>query len=251
MRTYIKKFENESEYTAFVNSSGFVTPNVSAWEIESGETVVNFNGTKPDIEAPHEYVDLGLPSGTLWATENIKDANGNELFFAWGETQGYTSGQVGTDKNFTDSDYAFGPYDWSDETNYGITKYNEIDKKTVLDTTDDAAIVNWGSGWRMPTKEQFDELTANTTTAWTQVDGVNGLLCTSNANGNTLFFPAVGSAEDGEVGDVVNYGQYWSVSLRDDGAKYAWRLDFAIGYCGVSDSDRYYGYSVRPVKTKD
>ena len=200
----------------------------------------------------HEYVDLGLPSGTLWATENIKDADGNELYFAWGEVQGYTSGQVGTDKYFawtgSNADYKYGTYNDSDRENWGMEKYNKTDGKTELDVADDAATANWGEGWRMPTKEQFNELTANTTTAWTQVDGVNGLLCTSTANTNTLFFPAVSSAGDGEFGDVGGYGRCWSVSLGGKGVNSAWRLDFRGGGCVVGNGGRYYGFSVRPVR---
>lgn len=182
-----------------------------------------------------------MPSGTLWATENIKDDNGNELYFAWGETQGYTAEQVGTAKNFTWDDYAFGN---------PPSKYNGTDGSTVLVSGDDAAAVNWGEEWKMPTKEQFNELisSANTTTAWTQVDGVNGMLFTSTANGNTLFFPAVGVAGNGNVIGVGGYGDCWSVSLHGNGASNAWRLVFSSGGCVVNNYDRYYGYSVRPVR---
>ena len=213
--------------------------------------------TKPKPEQ-HEYVDLGLPSKTLWATENIKDKDGNELYFAWGETQGYTSGQVGTDK--TDkyfawegdhADYEFGKYNTGDTNyNYGMTEYNNTDKKTVLDPEDDAATVNWGSSWRMPTKEQFDELKENTTTAFTEQNGVYGLLCTSTANTNTLFFPAVGNAADGDVYDVGAYGQYWSVSLLDldDGFTAAWELYFFDEHYELLNGNRCFGFSVRPVR---
>ena len=200
----------------------------------------------------HEYVDLGLPSGTLWATENLKDANGNELYFAWGETQGYTSGQVGTDKNFIwqgeQNDYSFGPVDWGGNTNYGMTKYNNTDGKTVLDDSDNAAKVMWGSNWTMPTKTQFEELTANTTSAWTQVDGINGVLFTSTANTNTLFFPAVGYADYGYIGGVGDFGYCWSVSLEDEDVSGAWELYFGGGGCEVHSSYRFCGFSVRPVR---
>ena len=195
-----------------------------------------------------------MPSGTLWATTNIQDADGNELYFAWGETQGYTLGQVGTDKYFEykevfpDSDYKYGVFDRSDGENWGMTKYNNADGKTALDTSDDAATANWGSDWRMPTKEQFEELTANTTRARTQVDGVDGLLFTSTANTNTLFFPAVGYAREGEVSYFGNSGYYWSVSLYVGQVDTALRLKFYGGGCVVNNDDRCCGYSVRPVR---
>lgn len=199
----------------------------------------------------HEYVDLGLPSGTLWATENIKDSEGNDLYFAWGETQGYTSGQVGTDKYFAfegdNADYKFGIYGIR-YIDYGMTKYNRRDGKTELDAEDDAATVNWGSNWRIPTKADFKELLENTTSAWTQVDGANGILFTSTVNANTLFFPAVGYTGEGEVSNV---GYYWSVSLNDEYVSTAWILGFGGWYCKVYSSSRCYGFSVRPVYSKN
>lgn len=196
-----------------------------------------------------------MPSGTLWATENIKDDNGNELYFAWGETQGYTAGQVRVDKNFTwegeDNDYAFGPIDWDDQTNYGMKKYNNADGLTVLEPGDDAAIDNWGEEWKMPTKEQFEELKENTEYEWTEIDGVQGAKFTSTVEGYTdrfLFFPAVGDAEGGVVYDVGDKGFCWSVSLDDGYVPNAWSFYFDVGYREMYDDGRYYGYSVRPVR---
>jgi uncharacterized protein (TIGR02145 family) len=211
-------------------------------------------GAGPEPEQ-HEYVDLGL--SVKWATCNIGASSPEEtgLYFAWGETQGYTSGQVGTDKYFAwdgdNADYKYGTYDDSDNQNWGMEKYNKNDGKTVLDTTDDAATANWGSGWRMPTKEEFEELTANTEYEWTEIDGVQGGKFTSTVSGYTdkfLFFPAVGDSEDGEVYGVGDYGNYWSVSLNDKCVFSAWELDFEGGDCGVNGDNRCYGYSVRPVR---
>jgi hypothetical protein len=203
-------------------------------------------------EDNHEYVDLGLPSGTLWATTNIQDANGNELYFAWGETQGYTSGQVGTDKYFAwagdNADYKYGTYDEM-LVNLGMAKYNIMDRKTELESEDDAATANWGSDWRMPTQEQFDELAENTAMAWTQVDGVSGVLFTSRDNTNKLFFPAFGYAANGEIKDVGEYGGWWSVSLSNN----------ILEPCNLHISQggrtpvfyRCYGQSVRPVRSNN
>ena len=235
MGEYLKKFNSHSEYETFKQSQQYIEPNVS---VCVGEKDIHYN---PMVVNAHEYVDLGLPSGTLWATENIKDTNGNELYFAWGETQGYTAEQVGTVKNFSWKDYELG-------TENNLSKYNSTDGKTILDSEDDAATANWGSDWKMPTKEQFEELTANTTMNWIQVDGVNGFLFTSTANTNTLFFPAVGIAENGLVNGVGNYGDYWSVSLNDDNdVIFAFELDFGDEYCGMVNVNRSCGSSVRPV----
>ena len=204
----------------------------------------------------HEYVDLGL--SVKWATCNIGASAPDETgwYFAWGETQGYTSGQVGTNKYFAwegeHADYEFG--EWVDqEPDYGMTKYNS-NGITTLETTDDSATVNWGSDWRMPTKDEFDELLENTTSSWTEVNGVSGLLLTSTVEGyeeESLFFPAVGGAEDGGVGGVGDYGGYWSASLGSEDVSSACDLSFDSGYCGVLDKSRYCGCAVRPVSSQN
>ena len=199
----------------------------------------------------------------MWAKHNIQDADGNELYFAWGETQGYTSGQVGTDKNFVHgeyidesgvtyrNDYKFWSMYESGECGK-MTKYSWCDFIYTLEPEDDAATVNCGSDWKMPTKEQFDELTANTTTAWTQVDGINGLLFTSKVNTNTLFFPAVGYAEIGKVYNVGSYGRYWCDLVSDANVGYAFKLYFSEWSLAFDEeSFRGSGCSVRPVRSNN
>lgn len=221
-------------------------------------------GAGPEPEQ-HEYVDLGL--SVKWATCNIGANTPEEagMYFSWGETSGYTAEQVGVDKYFiwedyTDeagvthhNDYRFGPYNGEDETNYGMTKYNS-EGPTELESEDDAASQIWKNGWRMPTKADFEELTANTEYEWTTVNGVQGAKLTSTVDGYTdkfLFFPAVGFAVNGGVNDVGGYGVYWSVSLNNGVVSNAWELRFADGYCEVNYNNRCYGYSVRPVRSKN
>ena len=205
---------------------------------------------KPDT---HEYVDLGLPSGIVWATENIKDTDGNDLYFAWGETQGYTSGQVGTDKYFVwsgdNADYKYGTYDDSDTENYGMTKYNKTDGKTVLESTDDAAVVNWGNGWRMPTKEEYKELLNNldgygndeTFGIWFEKDG------------DVLTIPSCGYAENGIVKKRTDIGYVpltWLNSRDTYGSSISVYIESHDGY---ADNDNFYrciGLPVRPVRQK-
>ena len=261
---------NDYGYNEGIEFYGLVPKVMEATSIKTiGENeleVIDFqetawgNAVDPEPEpepGQHEYVDLGLPSKTLWAKHNIQDADGNELYFAWGETSGYTSGQVGTDKYFSwtgdSADYKYGIFDFEADPNYGMTKYNSADGKTELVSEDDAATANWGSDWKMPTKEQFDELisSANTTSAFTEQNGVSGLLLTSKANNNTLFFPAVGRVADGEVGNVGDYGYYWSVSLYDDDVYFAWLLYFLGENCVVDYLYRCFGYSVRPVRSNN
>ncbi len=193
----------------------------------------------------HAYVDLGLPSGTLWATCNVGADTPEDYgdYFAWGET---------TPKDT----YNWSTYKWCDVDYNKLTKYCNYsdygyngftDNLTILQPSDDAATANWGNGWRMPTKEEWQELYNNTTRTWTTQNGVNGRLFTAS-NGNSLFLPAAGSRWVGELYGAGSYGRYWSSSLGTDSPNGAWGLNFYSGGPNVSgDYFRYYGFSVRPV----
>jgi len=193
------------------------------------------SGTTPD-PGNHEWVDLGLPSGTKWATCNVGANSPEEYgdYFAWGET--------------APKDY----YYWStyfDTNDNGSTfkKYNRNGGLTELQPTDDAATKNWGSPWHMPTFVQMQELLDNCTREWTTQGGVNGILVTG-PNGNTIFLPAAGGRWDYELYDSGSNGVYWSSSrgrYDDDGA---YDLFFTSGYWSQDGDDyRYYGLSVRAV----
>lgn len=238
---YLKKFDTHSDYETFKQSSGYVEPNVSAC-VNGNE--VHFNG----LSDAHQYVDLGLPSGTLWATENIKDVNGNELYFAWGETRGFTLEDVFRgNKSFSTTDYAFGECDFSDYPNYGMIKYNATDGKTSLEATDDAATSNWGSRWKMPTKDQCEELIENTTTTYpyTNVDGILGRLFTSKTNRNTLFLPYSGEIIDGNF--YEGNGIYWSSSRAD----VCYAVSVLDGEMIPESGDRAAGHTIRPVRASN
>ena len=195
-------------------------------------TTICFRGAAPHAT---DYVDLGLPSGTLWATCNVGADSPEDYgdYFAWGET---------TPKD---------TYDWS-TYQYGdgstFTKYTGSEGLTTLLPEDDAATANWGSGWRMPTKAEWQELYSNTTMTWTQQNGVNGKLFTA-VNGNSLFLPAAGGRWDDELDDVGDYGNYWSSSL-DTGLPYdAWIFGFYMDYFfDMASHVRFIGYTVRPVR---
>ena len=197
----------------------------------------------------YDYVDLGLPSGTLWATCNVgasKPSDGG-LYFQWGDTKGYTADQVGTgdgQKKFAsdESDYKFGVY-----PNY--SKYTT--KVATLELEDDAAHVNMGGSWHMPTPTQIQELinTANTTSTWTTQNGVNGRLFTSKKDtSKSIFFPAAGYAWDGSVLDSGDIGDVWSSMLDTGNVSYGQNLGFISGDVDLDYSGgRYYGLSVRGV----
>ncbi len=194
------------------------------------------------------YVDLFLPSRTLWATCNIGASSPEDYgdYFAWGETEGYNDGKT----NFN-----WITYKWGNGSSDSLTKYNTrsnygvIDNKTELDLEDDAAYVNWGAEWHMPSLEQFRELinSSYTTTEWMTQNGVIGLKITSKTNGNSIFLPAAGFREF-KLFDAGLCCSYWSRTLYTSSPLNACDL-----YCNSSDvsmgsSFRLYGRSIRPVR---
>lgn len=206
--------------------------------VDGGGSSDAFNG--------HEYVDLGLPSGTLWAKMNVGAESETDagLYFAWGETQGYTASQVGTDKQFSWNDYKYGSAS-------PFTKYDQ-DGLTNLELTDDAAHVNWGGDWHMPNRAQCEELfnTDYVTNAWVtnyNGSGINGRLFTSVINGNTMFLPAAGYCVGGEVYVVGSGGSVWASALGSEFVESAWSFGFGSVGAGVDNGFRFSGESVRGV----
>lgn len=139
MSLYLKDFKTVSAYEAYTaDTANFVKPNVSLIEETNGVAYHPY-----DPYNGHAYVDLGLPSGTKWATMNIGASSVTDygLKFQWGDTQGYTNSQCGSgegQKYFGWADYKY----WTGDTgsgSSGMTKYNSTDGKTVLEASDDAS----------------------------------------------------------------------------------------------------------------
>jgi hypothetical protein len=194
----------------------------------------------------HEWVDLGLPSGTLWATCNV-GANSPEDYgdyFAWGETQ--------------PKDY----YDWSNYlycngSVYTLTKYCTVfscgyngftDNLITLLPEDDAATINWGIDWHTPTVIEWYELYENTTHIWSTQNGVNGQLFTAS-NGNNLFLPAAGIRGQSSLENEGRYGYYWYSTLATGNPNSALELIFYSSDFLNSYNARIFGASVRPVRS--
>ena len=203
------------------------------------------NGSGNGGHYDHEYVDLGLPSGTLWATCNVGANTSEEIgdYFAWGETTTKTIYNWATYTHCKGSRKKLTRY--CNEPNYG---YNEFtDNIKVLLSSDDAATVNWGVNWQTPTSKQWKELIDNTTAViWFTPSGVNGWLFTAS-NGQNLFLPATGYHWGDDLEEVVN-GYYWSSSLYTLHPSAAWYFffnssDFKMKY----DRARGNGFPIRPV----
>ena len=167
------------------------------------------------------------------------------LYFQWGDTQGYIAEQVGIGegkKKFADdwSDYKWG-------VNPNFTKYTVTG--ATLELEDDAAHVNMGGDWHMPTDNQIQELIDNTTTAWTTSDGVSGVTFTSNKdNSKSIFIPAAGDAEEGLVLGYRDFGYVWSSALYTNNAISGQHLYFDMDIIELRDNiGRSTGMSVRGI----
>ena len=212
-----------------------IVNNIKPWSAEYKQAQENMNNTSnvTNTHNGHEFVDLGLPSGILWATCNV-GATSPELaglYFAFGETTGYSAEQVKKGERSFDS-----------------ASYTAPSVSENLNLEQDAAHVNLGGNWRMPTDDECQELIDNTTQTWTNDYngiGVAGKVFTSKVNGNSVFFPAAGYCDDSFVGSVGSDGNFWSASWGS--SSYAWGLYFYSGSQYLSDDYRYYGYSVRGV----
>ncbi len=192
---------------------------------------------------PHEYVDLGLPSGLLWATCNVGADSPEDYgdYFAWGETT-------------TKSTYDWSTYKWCNGgDHHKLTKYNTkssygtVDDKTVLELEDDAARANWDGAWRMPTYDEMVELKNNCTWKWITQDGKKGYLVTGS-NGNNIFLPAAGCYYNGSLYDDDYYCIYWSSSLYTGGPDLACTLYSYSGSVYMDNANRSFGRTVRPVR---
>ncbi len=200
--------------------------------------VLNIIVTVEYTPEDQDYVDLGLPSGTLWGTKNVGASNPEDYgdYFAWGETE-------------PKDVYDWSTYKWCNGNSNNLTKYcssssyGTVDNKTQLDLEDDAAYVNLGSSWRMPSKEQLDELRTNCSWIYTTINGVKGILFIG-PNGKMLFMPAAGYRSGNSLYYSDAEGYYWSC-MNNNNSSYG--MYFVPGYLGQSTSYRCHGFTVRPV----
>jgi len=193
----------------------------------------------------HDYVDLELPSGRLWATCNVGATKPTEYgdYFAWGETE-------------PKKECTWENYKWGKDNGQFMTKYctkvgeGKVDNKTTLEKVDDAATANWGSAWRMPTSKEIQELLDNCSWEWTNnfdSTGVAGRIGHSKKNQNTIFLPAAGYISDNGNSTAHNEGYYWSSSLFKNTMNGSYFLCFANYFIDWRGNKRFAGRSVRAV----
>lgn len=257
---YLKNFNTISEYNQFKEGDAFILPNVSYVQNDT----VYFNAET--AASQYIMVDLGLPSGRLWADRNVGASSPEDygLYFQWGDTVGYTAEQIEAGEKTFDFYYS----DYFDTTDGGKTfnKYAK-DKLTVLEASDDAASVNMGSDWRMPTQAEMQELIDNTTRTYIDLQGnefslseIQGNILEYNlkgikftgSNGNSIFIPAAGLCSDSNLGQINSDCNLWFSDLIDDDYSPGDINYFFADYNGdimmFVQSPRCLGYSVRGVK---
>ena len=188
-----------------------------------------------------EFVDLGLPSGTLWATRNLGAETPEDYgyYFSWGNV-------VGRKPNGTTFDYNWGT---DNNGNYASTTGAALTGDIPTNMDYDAVQRYMGGSCKMPTTTQFAELynSSYTTNEWTTKNGVNGRLVTSKINGNSIFFPAAGYGYGTSLYHAGSDGCCWSRSLYS--SAYGYYLYFNSSHVYPRSNDiRFYGFSVRAVQ---
>lgn len=246
------KWESSDTTIATVDQNGKVTA-VAEGECTITVTATDGSGVKTTCSVTvqitqgytngYEWVNLGLPSGTLWATCNVGASSPEESgdYFAWGETT--------TKSSYYWSNYKYGSY----MTKYCTADgYGAIDNKIELEPADDAATANWGESWQMPSLTQCQELidSSYTYTEWANQNGVSGIKITSKSNGKSIFLPAAGFYFGSNGLCNVGRGYYWSRSLQENYPVGGYNLHLGSSGINAASDHRYTGQSVRPVRVQ-
>ena len=202
---------------------------------------ITFTTDERLTESGHEYVDMGL--SVKWATMNVGATVVEEGgdYFAWGEVERKES-YIWDNYHYGNSRTTLTKYCESEE-------YGTVDNKTMLDLLDDAAYMNWGGKWRMPTYNEWDELLRNSTWTWVEQNGVKGVRVRSTKNGNCIFLPTTGY----KVGTDLNYKDdivgFWSGSLSKNSSymSYGVSVESPNNTASFYGFNRYNGYPIRAV----
>ncbi|MCR4774125.1 MAG: fimbrillin family protein [Prevotella sp.] len=215
-----------------------VASTIDAWTENDTASNVNY-----DSLGLYKFVDLGLPSGTLWADRNVGAASISDYgdYYAWGE--------IATKDNYSEATYVHAtenPYTNAYEYDGGIADFNNINREWVGNEDYDIAARKWHSTWHIPTYTEFRELMDNCTYSW---DATNhGMLFTSKINGNSIIFPAGSNYNGTSIKNVGTMGKYWSSTL--EASKMAYQLSWTnVNKVNLAATRVFYGCTIRPVYT--
>lgn len=244
-----KTFASGSAYTYNITVSLAaigLTTNITDWDSAGTQYLYNIGTANANVEA----VDLGL--SVLWANMNVGAASETDygLYFMWGDVAGHpganTSGTATDGFSFDWANYKWNP----SGDGQTFTRYTGSDYTKLL-SADDAATACWGSGWRMPTKTEMEELVNNTDQEWTTINSVAGRKFMKKSDHDVyIFLPAAGYRVDASFVDQGSSGYYWSSTLDTGFPNYAWYLLFDSSFAFMDDyGRRYLGYSVRAVQS--
>ena len=237
-------FSVELPYTSVNTQYYYVASSTVEGKTEYGE-LVSFS-TLPYAEP--EAVDLGL--SVKWASFNLGATKPEEYggHYQWAGTEDVSDMSI---QIFWDNcPYHTGTNRDIEWTKYvAESSYGPVDNLTTLEACDDAATVNLGGTWRMPTISEWVELrdSENSTWTWTTIDGINGYRVRSKHNSNSIFLPAAGIRSEDRLGDFNEFADYWSSTHLPEITFYAYKLDFHSEAVHKYYCNRFYGLSVRPV----
>lgn len=192
------------------------------------------------------YVDLGLPSGTLWATKNVGaiDPFTRGQYFSWGNLEGYVA-------SYNEGDYSGEIVGYSFiQSNYELTSGYQLSGNIPVEN--DAAADIMGGEWRIPTDTQFQELFGNCTITWVTKNGVPGKLFTSNINGKTLFLINNGYGNANTLEYPKFDASYWTSTEDELDTSKAYATAFGTSILDnlntVHSEEKRFGFGIRPVK---
>jgi hypothetical protein len=192
-------------------------------------------------------------NGPYWATTNIGAENPEDYgyYFWWGDTVGYKRNNkwVASDGSNSNFSFTLGNAPTYNKSVATLQSEGWITSDSVLAPEHDAAKKHWGGDWRMPTKQECDDLNSKCDWVWTTLNGVNGYVVRGKGDYSSasIFLPCAGYGSVTSLSLAGSYGGYWS-SVPYSGSYYAWSLFFNSGDHGTDGYYRNYGRSVRPLQ---
>ena len=227
------------------------------WDAHADLGVVDYSNmvVRVSFDA-HDKVQL-WEGGPYWATTNIGAEKPEDYgyYFWWGDTVGYKRennkwvASDGSNLNFSFDPNKTPTYIKSISTLQSEGWIVTRDGTYVLTPEHDAAQVQWGGNWRMPTLQELKDLCSKCDWTWDLMNGVNGYIVRGRGSyaANNIFLPCAGLGHGTSLGEAGSYGRYWS-SVPDSDDYYAWTLYFSSRYHDTGSNGRYLGRSVRPLQ---